>query len=269
MRSREKPTQGAGSSTSTTSRTSTMTAGTTTTEVREEEWWEKLLFTISLLAAAGILASFEYRAGEKGGFGGWSFLVIAAVDVYVLWTWLDARVRLLDELIAVGILVGSVSLQMWLSTDQPRQRWQAFGIGVIVIVVEWRLVSRRREKLARPDVIAAVTARLDAAIAKVTELEGEAKELRRQVAAGVLNPAPPPVPPVVPPVTPSGDGADPVPTGAGVRVMGEQIEWLRRRLAEDPTYSNAAAASALGVSEKTAERRMAIARKPHALGVGA
>jgi hypothetical protein len=259
----EKATRGTGPSTD--------PATTPTTIHPPEEWWQKALFIASLIAVVGLLAGFEYQAGVHGGFGAWvSAGVPLAFDAYALWTWLDPNKSVWDELAAVAILAASVGL----SIAQPPQKWQAFGIGMIAIVVEWRIVARRRAAATIRHSLAAALANIErlqrevgremaaggAWKARAEEAARQVDDVRRRLAAAERAAAA---------ATAggasggrSGGSATEKPAAWGT-TKETQIEWLRDELAEGRRYTGEQVQELMGLgSAKAGRDRLAEARRP-------
>lgn len=119
-----------------------------------------------------LIGGYELRAGEHAAFGSAAWAVPLTLGPYVIWTWTDPRADRRDELAAVALLAASIVL----SVAAPPAKWQALGIGLVLIVVEWRQVARGREWLARRDDLAAARQR-------ASELAAAVAELRRDLAA--------------------------------------------------------------------------------------
>jgi hypothetical protein len=253
----------------TASSTDPATTPTTLHPPEEEAWWQKALFIASLIAVVGLLAGFEYQAGIHGGFGAWvSVGVPLAFDAYALWTWLDPNKSAWDELAAVAILAASVGL----SIAQPPQKWQAFGIGMIAIVVEWRIVARRRASATIRHSLAAALANIErlqlevgremaaggAWKARAEEAARQVDDVRRRLAAAEQA------------ARTEGDRAPSSSTTApddAERPWGAtketQIEWLRGELAAGRRYTGEQVQELMGLgSAKTGRDRLAEARRP-------
>jgi hypothetical protein len=258
---------GTGPASSTT--TTPTTVDLTTITPAEEAWWQKALFCLSLVAVVGLLAGFEYQAGYHAGFGAWvSVGVPLAFDAYALWTWLDPDRNVWDELAAVAILAASVAL----SIAQPPPKWQALGIGMIAIVVEWRIVARRRTAIGTNRSLAAtraalVEARRQSAV-EVEDLQRRLADADREVSAAAAELAAATAARVAAERaavagnsggTSGGSAAQSPPWG---RTKETQIEWLRRELAAGRNYTGEQVADRMGLgSAKTGRDRLAEARR--------
>lgn len=251
-----------------------------------------LLCIPSLVAVVVLIGNYELRAGQHAQFGTLAWAVPLVLGPYVLWTWTDPHTRWWDEVGAVVLLVTSVGL----SVLSPPPAAQAFGIGLVLIAVEWRMVARWRAGVRRRDELAAVVgvlagvahdleetraaeerriledqAAFDRALAawraKVDEertgrvaAEEAAAGLRRELAAAR---AAGPATAVAADGGKSGGSAAARPWGSTVD---SQVAWLRDRIGEGGRFTGETVAELMGLgSAKTGRDRLAAARKPHAV----
>jgi uncharacterized coiled-coil protein SlyX len=223
-----------------------------------------------------LVGRFELHAGQHAGFGVLAWAVPLVLTPYVLWTWTDPRAHLADELGAVALLAASVTLSVY----EPSPRWQALGVGLVVIVVEWRIVSRWRASLQYRDDLAATAAELAEAKLGRYVAETDAKkaaaraaaqleELAARVAAAeakavevAARQSTPPPPPPVDPALPAGGGwRDGAPWGTS---FDDHVAWLREELAAGHGFTGVGVQDLFGLgSRKAGADRLAEARRPH------
>lgn len=217
-----------------------------------------LLFGISLAGVVVLIGRYELQAGEHAGFGVLAWVVPLVLGPYVLWTWTDPTASWWDELGAVALLLGSVGLSVATSDRPLREKLTAAGIGVVVILVDWRIVVRWRASRAYADLLAAAERTLAEAHAAAAGHDLVVAELRTRLAAAVAAAAVPPPPPPPPAAAP--------PWGT---TLEDHVIWLRETIADsvegaELTGRDVRVLMGLG-SDKAGRDRLALARKPRAV----
>lgn len=141
---------------------------------------------LGLVATLVVIAALEYGAGQAAGWGILAYGVPLAIDSFVLGVLLSPRSRLADRLFALALVESTVVVSaVWGEHGADAKVLLGAALATALVASLWRQDETIRRERGHADLVAAATARADAADAQIRALEQLVTAARTEAAQAV------------------------------------------------------------------------------------